>query len=297
MNISKIATTISAKLTDIKTKNVAIPTKNAMFFSLNGLNALSSYNSGNIKKLIKYGNIQILPISSEKEFDLLMNSLKRNKNNMFIFEHCFASCNSEDKHIKALQGYCGEHDISKYINYYLATGKFFPKMYVKNLITGKIYTLREKDLKKYIRILEYSLKKADETIPRYEGNVFRSGHFNKNGGQFWSTSKNAKGAVAHAGIEITHTNKAITFSVIKTAKGTDIQEINRGTCFEKEAEVLLNPNSKFIDITDEIPEEEYTEYYNQILHNILEIIKINLGTEDIKKAKEALGSLKVYRQT
>lgn len=294
MNVPKIITTVSTELANTATKAISKPIKpTPIIDGLNGLDALSSYNLGNIKKLIKYGNVQIQPISSEKEFDLVMNSLNRTKDNAFIFGQCFAAPNALDKHLKALQAYCGEHDISTYINRYLATGEVLPEMKVGNLATGEIHSLKEEDLKEYIRILEYSLRKVDEDIQPFNGTVYRSGYFSKDGGQFWSTSKNMKGAVVHAsGTE----EFPVTFSVIKSTKGTDIQEVNKNTRFANEAEVLIHPNTQFMDITDETSQEEYASYYNEILDTVLSILKRNLGIEDKEKAKEFIGSLRIYQQ-
>jgi len=294
MNIPKIVTTISTELANTATKVVSSPIKTVPNIDgLTGLDALSSYNSSGIKKLIKYGNIQFEPIVSEKEFDLAMDSLKRTRDNMFIFGQCFTAPDASDKYLKALQAYCGEHDISKYINRYLATGKALPEMAIGNLDTGEIHPLEEKDLKQYIRIMEYALRKADNTISPYEGIVYRSGYFNPKGGQFWSSSKNLQGAVTHAS---RRDDFPAIFSVVKKAKGTDIQEINKDTKFKNEAEVLLHPNSEFIDITSEIPKNEYDGYYNEILKQVLQILKRNLGIEDTEKAKEFIGSLRIYQQ-
>ena len=293
-NIPKIDTAMPTQLTNVTTKAASNSIKAVpIVYELNGLDALSFYNFCGIKKLIKYGNIQIEPITSEKEFDLAINSLKQTRDNIFIFGQCFTTPNASDKYLKALQAYCGEHDISKYINRYLATGEALPKMTVGNLDTGEIHSLEEKDLKQYIRIMEYALREVENTIPPYEGIVYRSGYFNPNGGQFWSSSKNIQGAVEHASCT---EDFPVKFSVIKKAKGTDIQEINKDTRFKDEAEVLLHPNSEFIDVTSEISKDEYDSYYNGILKQILEILRRNLGIEDPKKAKELIGDLKIYCQ-
>lgn len=292
--LSAIKTNKICNLTGEVTNDVPQTTKAPKYSNtLNGLNALASYNSGEVKNLLRYGNIKISPIESEEEFENELNSLKNTADDKFIFGNCFSDKNSPDKYSKALQAYIGEHDISMYINRYMSSGKPLQNMKIKDFKTGKTYILSEKSLKKYIRIMEYSLRKTDEKFSPYKGTVYRSGYFDKNGGQFWSTSKYAKGAVGHAsgGEEF-----PVTFSVIKVYNGYDIHKINKNTRFSTEEEVLLRPNGTYTDITDKISKNEYASYYNDILNQIKEILKENFGTDDIEKAKEFIGSLKVYIQ-
>ncbi len=111
--------------------------------------------------------------------------------------------------------------------------------------------------------------------------------------KFIKSSKYADGAVGHAsGKE----DASPIFSIIKAKKSYDIEAINRNNRFACEKEVLLPPNSKYEDITDEISKEEFNGYYTEIRNSILKILKENLGIEDVHKAEEFIGGLKVYNQ-
>lgn len=263
---------------------------------LSGLDALASYNLKSVinNKLIKFGNLEIEPIRSEKEFDVIMDSFKRTGSaEKKIFRNCFTTREDPSKYLQSLQGYLGENDISNYINQYMATGEIRSKMPVGIFSTGEILNLSQEDLHNYIRIMEYSLRKLDDTIPTYTGTVYRGGYFNKNGGQFFSSSKYPDAAVEYAA---SIGDGLLPLSVIKAKNGYDVEAINKNTRFASEKEVLLRPNSKYIDITDDIPRDELESYYAKIKKYIAKIIKENLGIEYPTKADEFIGSLRVYEQ-
>ena len=113
----------------------------------------------------------------------------------------------------------------------------------KKLLEDHLVNINSEEAKDLIRCVDFSLKELDKKYGKFEGIVYRNGHFSSDGGQYWSTS---------FGSDLHCVGEDSAYHVIKTKNGHKIDRFNMdyyNGMHEREREVLLQRGSKYREVT------------------------------------------------
>ena len=184
------------------------------------------------------GYTDIPKITSDEEFDEVMANLKKTKSWTTYWEHGRAT-----KWEAAILPYAGKEDRSCVFNIYMGTGRICDPRFT------------EEAVRDHIRVMDYALQKYDEEHGKYEGIVYRCGELYDT--SFISTASNPDGMNA---IITDREDYHKPFYIIYTKHGHKIYEmqnrISTNYAYQRESEVILDPGTKFEEITEITPEME-----------------------------------------
>lgn len=236
--------------------------------------------------------INILPpITKEEEY---MQILKEVCNTPTIYGERFWNMEFEYNNYKnikeayiGLLPYCGNCDVSYYINCYLS----------KRPANAGTYVASEKSMCNIIRALDYSLARLDEDFGKYEGIVFRKGFFSPKPIQYASTSMHAGIASSFNGF-----NMHDEFSIIRVKnahKIYDFQKAMNSSYATEESEILIDRHSRhrlvpLNEYDDEIikAKEELARFMYLDFHSGINSFKIKTNTLQ----KKFMNIIKVYEE-
>ena len=145
---------------------------------------------------------------------------------------------------KGLVPYCGFDDKSKYINMYMS-GRLTPQ--IKQQLG-----IKDSSFSDVVRILDYSLKKLDKRLGKFDGIVYRQGFMSEIPGQYISTSSDYMIAACLNGSYINFM-PGKQYSVIRTHNGHKIKDFQNelGLMFANtEKEILLPKESRYRKLKD-----------------------------------------------
>lgn len=186
--------------------------------------------------------------------------------------------------LKGLLPYCG-CDISDAINCYLSGRKL-----------DSINRVDIESIKKFIKLLEYSLHNLDKKFGIYRGYVYRGGFFSPQVKQFYSTSYELNPDLLwnHAGV------KAEQYHIIKTKSGHNIHALQEKYLigrlrkyFLSEKEILLSREAKF---QESINNPELEEKKQELAESILDYWKKNLQSKRMATIDDALSKIKMWEE-
>ena len=202
------------------------------------------------QNILKHSQKLLKPIKSKEEYETVLSRVLQYKaynDKPFVN---LSGYEDTDTELKGLVPYCGESDKSHHINMWL-TGRQ----------SKRCHLLDDEKMADVVRILDYSLQKADRKYGKYEGIVYRKGFFNPvTDSQYYSSSINPASAVLHLGKTTpAHDNP---YSIIKLKNGHNIYKFQKdtnssvsGQFAEREQEILIDRKSRF----RLIPPSKYTD--------------------------------------
>ncbi len=204
--------------------------------------ALHSANEIYFKSQIRQpgtiGYTNIKKIASEKEYDEVLDRLMNTGSWWTPWTRRGAN-----KFEQGLMPYGGKDDISDVMNTYMRTGRIYNPRYTPDVVED------------YIRVMEYALSEIDKVYGKYEGIVYRCGPVDSPARNFISTAREPDGL-----------NNIITcpedyhkpFYIIYAKNGHRMEEvqnkINGHFNIIGETEIILDPTTRFEEITEITPE-------------------------------------------
>lgn len=204
-------------------------------------NKIISAGAGIVEKnllqseFIAHTNIK--KITSEEEFDRVLNKLKNDKS----WRKGWWDRGSATKFEQAIIPYTGEEDRSSHINWYMHSGHLVDPLFSEDIT------------REYIRAMYYALPEIDKVYGKYSGIVYRCGHMDEVPKNFISTASDPVGV---SYIISSREDYHKPFYIIYTESGHLIQEMQKKLCWKyaRECEVILDPDTHFEKITEITPE-------------------------------------------
>ena len=220
------------------TKNTQKPHISSGTFEDNLMCTNAIYFRGQLQKpeTISYTDIPI--ITSEAEYDDVLNRLKNDRTWWPGWSHGRAT-----KFEQGILPYAGEQDRSVVINTFMRNGHIVDPRFSESI------------LRDYVRVMDYALKEFDKTYGKYEGLVYRCGIMDNPPKNYISTSREPEGLTAIINSKDCYHNP---FYIIYTKHGHKIEEMQKKLCsnpmLRREREIILDPARQYEEITDITPE-------------------------------------------
>ena len=201
-------------------------------------------------------------------------------------------------HLRGLISYCGFSDISHDINTFL---KFEKHGHLDLLESGSksdkkshlLIDADSKDVKSFIKCLDYSLSKLDEKYGVYRGFVYRGGLFEADGKQYYSTSREL---VPFVQVE-SQGKQELQFHIIETQSGHKINEFQKEFYapegvqrYDYEKEILLPRDTIYEEVTND------EKYFEQRFYLADRISKYLQKTNEQFTFEDVWGRTKVWRE-
>ena len=205
------------------------------------------------QKIIESRIQSLTPIQSKEEYKKSLSTILKYAVSSGDFVSGLISLMGYEKIDKELIGlvpYCGLADLSDQINSWL-TGRSFKYQDM----------LPDEKMTNIVRTFEYSLNKLDKKYGKYEGKLYRTGHFNPNtDSQYYSASKDINCTISHRTFK--QPSPSTPFSIIHVKRGHNICQFQEDAnsypsrrFAKEEQEILIDRKSKF----KKIPPEKYTK--------------------------------------
>ena len=195
-----------------------------------------NFNKTPISEYIAHTNIK--KIISEDEYDRTLSLLKNDQTWRSMW-----SISAVSKFEQGILPYAGREDRSVVINTYMRSKRIVDPRFTEGII------------QEYIRVLDYALQEIDKVYGSYNGIVYRVGMFDTEPKNYISTARDPEGLNALISSKEDYHQP---FHIIYTKHGHKIEEIQKKmwSFYTREREILLNPMTKYEEITTITPEME-----------------------------------------